>query len=137
MESRTEFNPSKFIFNIQLLKDFLSLMRKKSFSTTGIKINVLKNNCNLLKISHHILSMTVHHLPPVLLITDILLQELSRMSFVDMPSKLVIMFLEDSVGIVTDFQLSTKLIRNLKLLIKDKFWKWVLPSTTKHAEISS
>lgn len=121
MESRTEFNPSKSIFNIQPLKDFLSPMKKKLFSTTGIKINVLKSNYNLLKISHHILSMMVHHSRPVLLITDILLQELSRMLSVDMPSKLVIMFLEDSVGIVTDFQSNTKSIRNLKLLIKDKF----------------
>lgn len=96
-------------------------MRKKSFSTIGIKINVLKNNYNLQKIFHHILSMTAHHSPPVLLITDISLQELSRMLFVDMPFKLVITFPEDSVGIVTDFQLNTKSIKNLRLLIKDKF----------------
>lgn len=137
MESRTEFNPSNSMFILQLLKDFLSPMNKRLFSTIGNKINVLKSNCNLQKIFHHILSTMAHHLPLVLLIMDILPQEQSRMLFADMPSKLDIMFPEDSVGIVTDFQFNTKLIRNSKLPIRDKFQKWVLPNTTKLVETLS
>jgi len=121
MESRTEFNPSNFLFIVKLLKDFLSPMRKRSFLTTGININASKNNYNSLKISHLILSMMDHLLQPVHLIMGISLQGPSRMLFVDMLYKLAITFPEDSVGIVTDFQLNMKLIRILKSLIKDKF----------------
>lgn len=137
MEGKTQFNPSNFVFMMQLLKDFLSPMKKKQFSTTGIKRNVSKNNYNLQGIYPHILSMMVHLLLLVLLITDILLQEPLRMQFADMLFKLVIMFLEDSVGIVTDFQSNMKLIRNLKSLIKDKFQKWVSQNTIKHVETLS
>lgn len=79
----------------------------------------------------------VHHLLLEHLIMVILLQELSRMSSVDMLFKLVITFLEDSVGIVTDFLLNMKSINNLKSQIRDKSWKWVSLNTTNIAEILS
>jgi hypothetical protein len=78
--------------------------------------------------------MMAHHSPQERLIMAISLQEQLKMLFVDMPAKPVIMFLEDSVGIVTDFLLNIKLINNLKLLIKGKFYKWESLNTTNNAE---
>jgi hypothetical protein len=70
--------------------------------------------------------MMALHLPPVLHITVILLLVQLKTLSVDTQLKLDIMFREDSVGIVTDYQFNMKLINNLKLQIKDKFYKWEL-----------
>lgn len=81
--------------------------------------------------------MMVHHLLQVLHITVILLLVLLKTSYVDMQLKLDIMFLEDLVGIVMDYQLNTKSINNLKLQIKDKFYKWELKNIIHIVEASS
>lgn len=67
----------------------------------------------------------------------ILLLELLKMLFADMQHKLVIMYQGDSVGIAMVYLYNTKLISNLKLLIKNKFCKWVLQNTIINVETSS
>lgn len=136
MFSRTEFSASNFCLIFQPLKGFLSPIKKKVFWSTGNKTSVSKNSSNLPNIYLHTLSTTAHHSPLEHPIMVILLQAQSRTSSVDTQPKTVDMFLEDSVGTVTDFQSNTKSIRNSKSLTRGKSWKWVLPSTTTNAEKS-
>lgn len=67
----------------------------------------------------------------------ILLLELLKTLFADMQHKLGIMYQGDSVGIAMVYLYNTKSISNLKLLIKNKFCKWVLQNTIINVEISS
>jgi len=133
MFSKTEFSASISSLITQLLKGFLSPMKKRSFLTTGNKTNASKSNSNLPSISRLTHSTMDHHLPPVLLITATLLQVPSRTSSVDMPPKPVITFLEGSVGTATVSQSNTKSIRNLKSPTRDKCLKWALLSTIRNA----
>lgn len=88
-------------------------------------------------ICHHILSTMVRHSPLGLLTTDTLQQELSRMLSVGMQLKPDTLFLEDLDGIVMDYLLNTKLIKNLKSLTKRKFLIWESRNIIKLAEVSS
>jgi hypothetical protein len=137
MFSKTEFSSSISSLITQLLKDCLSPMKKKSFLTTGNKTSASKSNLNSPNISHLIHFTMDHHLPLVLLTMATLLQAPSRMLSVDMHLKLVITFLEGSVGIVTAFQSNTKSIRNLKSPTSDKCLKWALLNTIRNAETLS
>ena len=56
--------------------------------------------------------MTDHHSPQEPLIMDIFVQEQSKISYVDMPHKLVIMYQEDLAGIAMVFQSNIKSINN-------------------------
>jgi len=105
---------------LQYHKASLFLRKKKKFFNSGKRINALKNNFNLLNSYHHSHSMMDLPLQQEHLIMDIFVQELSKMLFVGMQVKLDIMYQEDLDGIVMDYQFNIKLIKLLRLKIKDR-----------------
>ena len=136
MFSKTEFNPSNAIL-MQPLKELTSQQKKRKFSNIGTKSTPSNSSSKRPKTYPHTLSMTDLPLLLELLTMDISQQELSRMWFADTPVRQVTMCPEDSDGIVTDYQLSTKSTRNLKSSQRSKSTIWESINTTLTAEESS
>jgi hypothetical protein len=135
MFSKTEFNPSKALL-MQPLKELTSPQKKRRFSNIGTKLTPSNSSSKRPNTYLHTLSTMALPLLPEPLTTDTSQQEPSRMLFVGMPVRQVIMFPEDSDGIVTDYLWSTKSINNSELSQKLKSTKWESINTTLTVEES-
>lgn len=136
MFSKTDFNPSKALLT-QLPKELTSLQKKKKYSSIGIKLTHSNSNSKRPRTYQHIPSMMDLPSLPELLIMDISQQEPSRMWSADMLVRQVTLCPEDSDGIVTVCQLSTRSTRNLESNQRSKSMIWVSINTMPTVEESS